>query len=160
MLGLWKTYRSRRAVVGQIKPLIEGTRRRLGSIPDTAWRDPYVIGFLGMLITFVARRRASTLNTDDLAAVQARAWLELTGMSGDVLGEDICFLSASKDNRFMLGCRNAASFIHAVDVADDQNAYRLDTGPAAAFDDAQARAVLWSGYFDAYLGEQPAAPGL
>ena len=107
MFGLWKTYRGRRAAAYRIIPLIDGTRLRLGNIPDTAWHDPYVIGFLGMLITFIATRSTGPLDTDDLAAVQAGAWTDITGMPGDLVGEDICFLSASNDNRFIFGCRNA-----------------------------------------------------
>ena len=73
MFGLWKAFRGRRAAAGQIVPLVAGTRLRLGNIPDTAWHDPYVIGFLGMLITFIATRSTGALDTDDLAAVQAGA---------------------------------------------------------------------------------------
>ena len=72
----------------QIIPLIDGTRLRLGNIPDTAWHDPYVIGFLGMLITFIATRSTGALDTDDLAAVQAGAWTDITGMPGDLVGEE------------------------------------------------------------------------
>jgi hypothetical protein len=74
VFGLWKTYRGRRAAAYRIIPLIDGTRLRLGNIPDTAWHDPYVIGFLGMLITFIATRSTGPLDTDDLAAVQAGAY--------------------------------------------------------------------------------------
>jgi hypothetical protein len=153
VFGLWKTFRGRRAAVGQIAPLIDGTRLRLGAIPDTAWHDPYVIGFLGILVTFIATRSIGPLDTDDLAAVQAGAWTDITGMPGDLVGEEICFLSASNDSRFMLGCRNAEAFVQALDIADRQSE-RLDEGLAVALPaDREVRSTLWSRYFDAQLVE-------
>lgn len=157
MFGLWKAFGGRRAAVGQIVPLVDGTRLRLGNIPDTAWHDPYVIGFLGMLITFIATRATGPLDTDDLAAVQAGAWTDITGMPGDLVGEEICFLSASSDSRFIFGCRNAESFVGALDAAYRQSD-RLDEGPAAYLsDDREIRSTLWSRYFDAQLIEPSSA---
>jgi hypothetical protein len=157
VLGLWKSYRGRRAAAGQIIPLIDGTRLRLGNIPDKAWHDPYVIGFLGMLITFVATRSAGQLDTNDLAAVQAGAWTDITGIPGDLVGEEICFLSASNDNRFISGCRNAEAFIRALDAAGRQDD-RLDEGPVASLPaDREVRSALWSRYFDAQLIEPSSA---
>jgi hypothetical protein len=157
VFGLWKAFRGRRAAVGQIVPLIDGTRLRWGAIPDTAWRDPYVIGFLGILITVIATRSIGPLDTDDLAAVQAGAWTDITGMPGDLVGEEICFLSASNDNRFMLGCRNAEAFVQALDIADRQSE-RLDEGSVASLPaDREIRSTLWSRYFDAQLVEPSSA---
>jgi hypothetical protein len=157
VFGLWKAYRGRRAAAGEITPLVEGTRLRLGSIPDTTWRDPYVIGFLGMLITLIAMRSTGPLDTDDLGAVQAGAWTDITGMSGDFVGEEICFLSASNDNRFTFGCRNAESFVRALDTVSRQGAL-LDEGLATSLtDDREVRSALWSCYFDAQLIEPSSA---
>lgn len=157
VFGLWKTYRGRRAAAGLIIPFIDGTRFRLGNIPDTAWHDPYVIGFLGMLITFIATRSTGPLDTDDLAAVQAGAWTDITGMPGDLVGEEICFLSASNDNQFILGCRNAKSFVRALDVAGWQSE-QFDEGAATSLPaDREVRSALWSRYFDAQLIEPSSA---
>ena len=157
MFGLWTAFRGRRAAAGQIMPLVAGTRLRLGNIPDTAWHDPYVIGFLGMLITFIATRSTGPLDTDDLAAVQAGAWTDITGMPGDLVGEEICFLSASNDNRFMFGCHNAESFARALAAAGRQSE-RLDEGAAASLSaDQEVRSALWSRYFDAQLIEPSSA---
>jgi hypothetical protein len=157
VFGLWKAFRGRRAAAGQIIPLVDGTRLRLGNIPDTAWHDPYVIGFLGMLITFIATRSIGPLDTDDLAAVQAGAWTDITGMPGDLVGEEICFLSASNDNRFILGCRNAESFVGAL-AATGRQGERLDEGAAASQSaDLEVRSALWSRYFDAQLTEPSSA---
>jgi hypothetical protein len=156
VFGLWKTHRGRRAAAGQIIPLIDGTRLRLSYIPDTAWHDPYVVGFLCMLITFIATRSAGPLDTDDLAAVQAGAWTDITGMPGDLIGEDICFLSAANDHRFMFGCRNAESFVRALDSADRQSE-RVDEEAQSALADREVRSALWSRYFDAQLVEPSSA---
>lgn len=150
VFGLWKTYRGRRSAVAQIVPLIDGTRLRLGNIPDAAWHDPYVIGFLGMLITSIVTRRIGQIDTDDLAAAQAGAWADITGMPGDLLGEEICFLSASNDSRFIFGCHNAESFVHALDSAEPQGE-GLDEGQVPP--DREIKSALWSQYFDAQLIE-------
>jgi hypothetical protein len=153
VFGLWKTYRGRRAAVAQISPLLDGTRLRLGHIPDAAWHDPYVIGFLGMLITSIATYHTGSLDTDDLAAVQAGAWADITGMPGDLVGEEMCFLSASNDSRFIFGCRNAESFIRALDAAVPQSE-QLDEGLSGSLPaDREIRSALWSRYFDAQLME-------
>jgi hypothetical protein len=153
VFGLWKTYRGRRAAVGEIIPLIDGSRLRMGNIPDTAWHDPYVIGFLGMLITFIATRSIGPLDTDDLAAVQAGAWTDITGMPGDLVGEDICFLSASNDNRFLFGCRNAESFVRALDAAGRQSEQFGEAAANSFPADREVKSTLWSRYFDAQLIE-------
>jgi hypothetical protein len=156
VFGLWKTFRGRRAAVGQIVPLIDGTRLRLGAIPDTAWHDPYVIGFLGILITFIATRSIGPLDTDDLATVQAGAWTDITGMPGDLVGEDICFLSASNDNRFLFGCRNAESFVRALDAAG-RRSEQFDEAVTALPAEREVTSALWSRYFDAQLIEPSSA---
>ena len=161
MFGLWKTYRVRRAAAAEIIPLVDGTRRRLGSIPDTTWHEPYVVGFIGVLITMIALRKAGSLGTDDLAAVQAGAWTDITGMPKDIFGEEICFLGASQDSRFMFGCRNAETFFHALDAARRQGEQNLgggaDASPAPASAEHEVRSALWSRYFDAQLGGSLAA---
>jgi hypothetical protein len=155
MLGLWKAYRGRRAAAAAIIPFIDGTRLRLGAIPDSAWRDPYVIGFLGMLITVTATRLVGSLPTDTLAAVQSGAWADITGMAGDVIGEEICFLGAANDVRFLSGCSNAESFFQALDAASRQREQSLDAGlrvsPVAEGAGHDVGSVLWSRYFDAHL---------
>jgi hypothetical protein len=159
VFGLWKTYRGRRAAVAQISPLVDGTRLRLGNIPDAAWHDPYVIGFIGMLITSIATYHTGELDTDDLAAVQAGAWADITGMPGDLVGEEMCFLSASNDSRFIFGCRNAESFIRALNAALPQS-QQLDEGLTASPPaEREIRSALWSRYFDAQLMEPLSVEG-
>jgi hypothetical protein len=159
VFGLWKTYRGRRAAVAQIIPLLDGTRLRLGNIPDAAWHDPYVIGFLGMLITSIATYHIGALDTDDLAAVQAGAWADITGMPGDLVGEEMCFLSASNDSRFIFGCRNAESFIQALDAAVPQSQQLDEEHSASPPAEREIRSALWSRYFDAQLMEPLSVEG-
>jgi hypothetical protein len=155
MFGLWKAYRGRRAAAAAITPFIDGTRLRLGDIPDSAWHDPYIIGFLGMLITVAATRLVGSFDTDTLAAVQAGAWTDITGMPGDVIGEEICFLGAANDARFLSGCSNAESFFQALDAASRQREQVLDTAlrPPPVVEGAghDVGSALWSRYFDAHL---------
>jgi hypothetical protein len=159
VFGLWKTYRGRRAAVVQIIPLVDGTRLRLGNIPDAAWHDPYVIGFLGMVISSIATCHTGPLDTDDLAAVQAGAWADITGIPGDLVGEEMCFLSASNDSRFIFGCRNAESFMRALNTAVPVGE-RLDEGQDASLPaEREIRSALWSRYFDAQLMESSGVEG-
>ena len=155
MLDLWKAYRGRRAAAAAIIPFVDGTRRRLGGIPDSAWHDPYVVGFLGMLITVITTRLLGSLSTDALAAVQAGAWTDITGMPGDIVGEEILFLGTSRDNRFIVGCGNAETFFRALDAASRRTEQNLGAGadalPASESVEDKPGSSLWSRYFDAYL---------
>ncbi|MGE5535540.1 MAG: hypothetical protein ACM3W7_08495 [Acidobacteriota bacterium] len=125
----------------------------MGSIPDSTWHDPYVVGFLAMLITMIATRAAGSLGSNDLAAVQSKAWGDITGMPGHLFGEEICFYDAAHDNRFTFGCRNAELFLHELDVAKYQSEQKLSAGAAVTPSEPDVTSALWSHYFDAYLGE-------
>src|ERR1700720_3378215 len=107
MFGLWRGRKGRKAATAVITPFMVETRRRLGVIHPPAWRDPYVVGFLGMLITLVATRVAGPLGPAVLASVQKGAWADITETEADLIGDEIAFLSAGHNNAFDLGCRNA-----------------------------------------------------
>lgn len=165
VLGLWKARRGRRAATTAISPLMNKTRQRLGGLPDSVWREPYVVGFLCMLITLHATRGAGALGTAALASAQAGAWSDISGMGANLVGEDICFLSAAGDRAFDLGCRNATSFFEAADVLDRQDEESLLNDPlsAAACGHAEEdRSALWARYFDAYVADavSAAAPAI
>jgi hypothetical protein len=49
-----------------------------------------------MLITLAAKKAVGGLGAASLASVQAKAWTDITGADGTVVGEEICFLSAGK----------------------------------------------------------------
>jgi hypothetical protein len=159
MFGLWKSRRARSAACAMIGPLLNQSRQR-GTIPETAFRDPYIIGFLSMLITLIAKRHVGPLGAASLASVQVKAWRDITGTDGALVGEEICFLSAGGDKAFDLGCRNANSFFQAV---SEGSGHRLgddfaDTRafPAPFIDVSEGGSSLWARYFDAYAGGRDA----
>lgn len=99
--------RGRRAAVTTIGPLVERSRISLNGIPDIAWRDPYLVGFMLTLITIVARIESRNLRDHDLGIVQSQAWGAITGMDADLIGEDALTLSTSHPREFQYGCYSA-----------------------------------------------------
>ncbi|HXW29902.1 MAG TPA: hypothetical protein VEK55_11120 [Xanthobacteraceae bacterium] len=157
VLGLWRARRGRRAATIAISPLMNKSRQRLQGLPDSVWHEPYVVGFLGMLITLHATRNAGALGSAALASAQAGAWSDITGMAANLVGEEICFLSAAGDKAFDLGCRNAASFFEAVDLLDrrhEESLLKERTSPVACGHAEEDRSALWARYFDAYVGNE------
>jgi hypothetical protein len=97
-----------------ILPLVQGSRVRCRGIADGTWLDPYMIGFLTMLITLSARHKVGRLDSLNLGLVQQEAWADITGMRPEVLGEHALNLSVSGDDTFALGCHNAIAFTAAL----------------------------------------------
>jgi hypothetical protein len=95
--------------VGTILPLIERSRRRLGNIPDAAWSDPYIVGFMMMLITIVARMEVGRIDSETICHVQTKAWEGITNQT-NVIGEEVLLLSTANNHNFEIGCRNAVEF--------------------------------------------------
>lgn len=118
MLHLWKSRQGRRAATTLIDGFLQKSRRKLGSISEAAWHDPYILGFMTMLASLVAREAAGTLNSDALGLVQAETMAELSGRSADVLGEEILGLSMQEDPDFVSGCRDACLFHAALQSGD------------------------------------------
>jgi hypothetical protein len=102
--------KARRSAVATISPIVEGSRQRLGGISDIAWSDPYVIGFLVMLISIVARLESSRISGNSLCVVQCRAWEDITASASDMMAEQLVLLSTDRNRDFELGCSNAAAF--------------------------------------------------
>lgn len=130
MIGLITVYRARRAAVSVIAPLVESSRERLGQdFMLAAWLRPYIVGFLSMLITLIAREETGRRLSDDmLARTQLDAWRAITGLDDDRIGEDICLLSAAREERFMAGCADAVRFASAY--------YGLHVDPPLVSDEA------------------------
>jgi hypothetical protein len=150
MFSFWKARKARRTAATAIVPFVRQTELRLGQIPQPAWSDAYVIGFLSTLITLVAMREAGFLGTNLLASVQAAAWSDITGQDNVLLGEQICALSAAEDPTFGRGCDNAIRFFETLDAAK-ANEDHLDSRDL--FDVAgESKKRLWTSYFDAFLG--------
>lgn len=163
MLGLWKARRGRKAAVAIIAPFVARSRNRLNGIPEQAWLDPYMAGFMIMLITLVARRAVSILDSHALGLVQCEAWAEITGMKSVLIGEETLHLSATGHKTFELGCRNAIAFdlalygtsmagvaavpLEGVDGALDRCVNDAETSLHESGDIS----ALWGHYFDGHM---------
>jgi hypothetical protein len=110
IIELSRVRKARRAAVTTISPIVEGSRHRLGAISDAAWSDPYVIGFLVMLISIIARVESGRITQNSMSLVQCKAWEDITSMTSDVMAEELLLLSTSHNREFELGCRDAATF--------------------------------------------------
>jgi len=110
MLQFWKARRGRKAATALITPFVERSRVQLGGIPDFAWQDAYLVGFIAMLATLEAREEAGSLRSYALGLVQSRTLAELSCQPAAVVGETICALSMEQDGWFAAGCRDASKF--------------------------------------------------
>ncbi|WP_421854335.1 hypothetical protein [Oricola sp.] len=159
-----------------IVPWVDHSRRRLGPIPEQVWRDPYMIGFLAMLITLAARNRTDNLIADEaLGLVQLQVWGDITGVADSEIGEAITLLSTSRNVEFGAGCENALKFLQLSDGAPDPSdpdiaelyempEFQTGTGPdpLPGFDRGAGpggliAAALWQRYFEAHIPETGAA---
>ena len=162
--ALWRARRGRRAAVAAIAPLVKESRIRLHEIPAPIWEEPYMIGFIVMLITLVARQKVRALDTHSMALVQCEAWAEITGVTRELVGEEVLYLSAVSDKGFMQGCCDAVEFSRALQLRptpaiDDHDAWGLAAEPAFALAapdcspdaDVERAAVadLWATFFEA-----------
>jgi hypothetical protein len=151
--------KGRNAAFAVISPFVEESRRRLGGIGDEIWLNPYMVGFMATLITLVAQRATGPIGSHALGLIQSEAWARITGLSGELIGEEISYLSSSESKDFADGCRDAAAFLDALvggpihEVTDE---WQLAVATASAgtrtnvsFDELNPGALaLWSVYFD------------
>jgi hypothetical protein len=171
MSGLWKTRRARRAAVATIAPLVERSRNHRDGIPERIWLDPYMVGFLVMLITLLARREVDTLDSQALGLVQCEAWTEVTGMKSDLIGAEVIHLSAARHKTFELGCADAVAFdlaLHGTSIAGvfDLGFGMLDdtlsagvNNPARAISESRDILALWDHYFETAIAMQAGTRG-
>jgi hypothetical protein len=163
VLGAWRIYCARRAAVRSIRPFVERSRHKLGGISDGVWLDAYLIGFIGMLITLLAKRRSAHLGSLGLGLVQVGAWAEITDLDSGLIGEEICFLSLERGPNFAAGCENAQRFFNALrgrpvaEPADDPElaSERMTaSGPRNTLDAITGYVdpdTLWSVLFDSHV---------
>ncbi len=155
MFQLLRTHRGKKAAVAFIAPLVATSRHAtLGDIPERAWLTPYMVGFMGMLISLVAERAADGLSSDALGIVQIEAWQSITGYKQHPIGEDICLLSMARNSEFEEGCASAQRFltaledagvrVHADHLSHENQASEMTGDPAIA-------QTLWADYFDAHI---------
>jgi len=148
--------------VATIAPLVATSRHRLQGIPERAWFDPYMVGFMMMLITLSARRAVNISDSQTLGAVQTEAWSEITDMRPTAIGEETLHLSAASHNAFEAGCMNAVAFDTAlygtslagvaVGASDVVDQIELDAnGAAQTMSNRERILALWQDYFDSHL---------
>jgi hypothetical protein len=161
MLGslseLWKVRRGRKAAVATILPLVEESRLRCQGIADGTWLDPYMIGFMTMLITLAARHKVSRIDSLFLGLVQQEAWAKITGMSPEVLGEHALNLSVSDNRMFALGCQNAIAFDAVLErsaqcaLFDDRRFARTIAGEEGGTPHDPTVDALWADCFESHV---------
>jgi hypothetical protein len=110
VIELSRVRKARRAAVTTISPIVEQSRHRLGAISDAAWSDPYMIGFMVMLISIIARVESGRIARNAMSRVQRKAFEDITSMTSDVMAEELLLLSTSRNRDFELGCHNAVAF--------------------------------------------------
>lgn len=137
--------RTSRHVVATLEPLVRASRRRLNDIPASAWLDPYVLGFMAMLITVVARAEVRSLSDIELAALQGRAWSALTDMNADLFGPEVMALAEARNEAFLSGCRDAESVFASLDVFPPDARDVID---GEQIDMRLAAARAWEATFD------------
>jgi hypothetical protein len=154
-----ETLRSRRArktAVATISPIVEQSRQRLGGISDDAWSDPYIIGFIVMLISVIARLEGGRIADRALCRVQSRAWQDITSMQGSAIVEELLLLSSARNREFELGCHNAATF---GSILFGTSILLEGAGvPQLAMPDGFLQredvSAAWAQYFDAHVPQQ------
>ena len=161
-LELSRQRRARKAAVAAIAPIVEGSRQRLGGISDIAWSDPYVIGFLVMLISIIARMESGRISADSMCTVQWRAREDITAAESDIIAEQLLLLSTDRNRDFEQGCSNAAAFStilfdsetlpEGVGLANLQKwVSKLDDDLAGGFAQREDVAAAWAQFFDAHI---------
>ncbi|WP_458756987.1 hypothetical protein ACSVBT_14555 [Afipia sp. TerB] len=160
-LDLARMRRARRIAHTVISPMVESSSNRLGGIPDSAWSDPYIVGFTIMLITVVARIEIGTIEGEALCFLQARAWKDITKRD-DEIGEEVLLMSTARNRDFELGCRNAVTFgsmlaANSILTFDTGRAWRerhpdlQDSIAADAPIERDDVATVWEQFFDAHI---------
>ncbi|MGL4262327.1 MAG: hypothetical protein ACRCTX_11975 [Afipia sp.] len=159
-LDLSKVRRAHRAATALISPMVEKSRCRLGGISDLTWSDPYMVGFMVMLITIAARIETGKIEGEALCRVQARSWEDITTIRSGIIGEEVLLLSTACNRDFETGCRNAFAFSSmlvgnsilfagAATGWQDRHNDLQEAGPTIAERDDVSAA--WERFFDAHV---------
>ena len=121
MFGFGKSAKACNEAVGTLKPLVANSDQRLGGISEHAWYTPYMIGYMSMLISLIAKQQTNgEISDEQLGRTQQDAWAKITGRAHDSIGEEICVLSVGRDISFKTGCENALQFMQALCGESDQ----------------------------------------
>jgi hypothetical protein len=159
LYSLWKAYRARRAAVRLLRPFVDRSRSLAGPMSEANWSRAYVVGFLTTLITAAAQNAVGELDGNALGLVQLEAWIELTEVPGDLIGERILSFSLNDDADFAEGCRNALAFGRALAAASRARGFAGDENAMARPDDILMRSAdraddlahLWDRFIGRHL---------
>lgn len=161
-LELSRKRKARKAAVAAITPLVEASRQRLGGISDATWSDPYIVGFLVMLISIMARMESGRISADAMCTVQWRAWEDITTLETDVIAEQLLHLSTERNRDFEQGCHNAAAFSSILFGTEllpegvglailEEWVRKPDEDSANAFAQREDVNAAWAQFFDAHI---------
>jgi hypothetical protein len=156
-LNLIRVYRAKRAATSRIAPLVEGSKRRLGGIPESAWCDPYLIGFTIMLITIAAKATSRRLDDDALCLTQEQAWKCITCRPFDSIGERVLLLSRDNNPDFARGCQTAHELGSLFNDDPRFSPTTLITFLESESDEGNTTVQVWISAFDAHI--QRFSPG-
>lgn len=164
-LNLIRARRARVTAVGAIAPLVDRSRLSVGGISDGAWSDPYIVGFIMMLITLLANRSGGTISEDAMCGIQTRAWEDITHRRFDAIGEYVHHLSRTRNLEFDLGCHEAVRFEKALAIENIPNSLSLHQQAADPLEleatsyERNALLAAWAQSFDARLSMHATGAG-
>ena len=155
VLDLARVRRARRVACAIISPMVAKSRHRLGEIPEATWANPYIVGFLVMLITILAKTEIGRIEGQTLCRVQAKAWEDITGIKSGIVGEDILLLSAARNRDFESGCHNAVGFashlIGSSVLGWQHQQFDFGINAATPWSERDDLSLLWERLFDAHV---------
>lgn len=142
-----------------IAPLVAETIARRGAIQHRVWHHPYVVGLMISLITGVARLETrDRIDGERLARVQLDAWWRITGVRDERIGEDICLLSAARNDDFLAGWRDGERLLsewlrsgRALAPSNDGSTTDPLRGGEMLDTDCGVTEISWIALFDGFL---------
>lgn len=149
MFRLLTVRRGRKLAIALMHPLVVDSRQKLPCLDRAAWSDPYVQGFIATAITLILARASGKISSDLIGHVQISTWQAITGLDGEVFGENVCLLSTERNPLFDDGCKNAMQFIRQLDH-DDPAWPACQHGPVPSHTQATLRRN-WEQYFETYV---------
>ena len=149
MFRLLSVRRGRKLAVALMYPLVADSRRKLPGLDGAAWNDPYVQGFIATAITLILARASGRISSNLIGHVQISTWRALTGLDGEVFGENVCLFSIERNPLFDDACKNAMQFIRQLDH-DDPAWPAYQRGPVPPHTQSIMRRH-WERYFESYV---------
>ena len=140
MFGFLKVAKAEKAAVQALRPFVQ---RHLEPWPPSFWRDPFVLGFLMVVIAKVGRFETNgKLTTEQTGRVLIRTIDSVGGKSSD-FNDRIAHLSKERDPDFFQGAENAKIIVDYI-----YGAAPLDTHPAVVAATRLAEGLSMDGRID------------